>query len=52
MKTSAKSIRCRKSPPAWHDSFMAMLPAIETHAKIAFRHLDAEIRDLEALLGD
>ena len=45
MTTSAKSVRCRKSPPAWHDAFMEMVPAIETHAKIAFRHLDAEARE-------
>ena len=30
----------RKSAlPAWHQKFLAMLPAIVTHAKIAFRHL-------------
>lgn len=45
MKTSAKSVRCRQSPPAWHNNFMAMLPAIETHAKIAFRQLAAEARE-------
>ena len=45
MKKTAKSVRCRKSPPAWHDNFMAILPAIETHAKIAFRRLDAEARE-------
>ena len=45
MTTSAKSVRCRKSPPAWHDAFLEMVPAIETHAKIAFRSLDAEARE-------
>ena len=45
MKTSAKPIRCRKSPPAWHDAFVAIIPAIQTHAKIAFRRLDAEARE-------
>jgi hypothetical protein len=41
MKTAAKKVRCKKSPPAWHDAFVAMVPAIETHAKIVFRRLDA-----------
>lgn len=45
MKKSAKSVRCKKSPPAWHANFEAMLPAIETRAKFAFRHLDAEARE-------
>jgi hypothetical protein len=45
MKTSAKPIRCKKSPPAWHDAFVAMIPAIQTHARIAFRRLDAEARE-------
>ena len=44
MKT-AKKVRCKKSPPAWHDAFVAMVPAIETHAKIVFRRLDAEARE-------
>ena len=45
MTASAKSVRCRKSPPAWQDAFMKIVPAIETHAKIVFRHLDAEARE-------
>ena len=45
MTTSARSVRCRKSPPAWHNGFLEMVPAIETHAKIAFRRLDAEARE-------
>jgi hypothetical protein len=45
MKKSLKSARCRKSPPAWQAAFEAMIPAIERHAKIAFRHLDAEARE-------
>jgi hypothetical protein len=45
MTASAKSVRCRKSPPAWQDAFMEMVPAIETHAKISFRHLDTEARE-------
>jgi hypothetical protein len=31
--------RRRLKPAPWHAAFMAMLPAIVTHAKIAFRHL-------------
>ena len=45
MTASAKSVRCRRSPPAWQDAFMEMVPAIETHAKISFKHLDAEARE-------
>jgi hypothetical protein len=41
----AKPSRSKKSQPAWHEGFLAMLPAIERHAKIAFRHLDAEARE-------
>ena len=42
--TSKKRPR-RKSQPAWHAPFLAMLPTIKTHAKIAFRHLDPEARE-------
>jgi hypothetical protein len=28
--------------PEWHEVFLKMAPAIETHAKVAFRHLRAE----------
>ena len=31
--------------PAWHAGFLAMLPAIRTHARIAFRHLNPEARE-------
>ena len=31
--------------PEWHVSFLRMLPAIVTHARIAFRHLDPEARE-------
>jgi hypothetical protein len=31
--------------PQWHTAFLAILPAIVTHAKIAFRHLDPEARE-------
>ena len=30
--------------PAWHGGLLAMLPAILTHARISFRHLDPEAR--------
>jgi hypothetical protein len=30
--------------PRWHKAFLAMLPAIVTHARIAFRHLRGEAR--------
>ena len=45
MVAIAKPVRCKKSPPAWHAAFEAMVPLIERHAKIAFRHLDAEARE-------
>ena len=41
MKT-AKSACCKKNPPAWHADFEAMLPVIEEHARISFRHLDRD----------
>ena len=45
MKSLRKRTGCRKSPPAWHAGFLAMMPTIKTHAKIAFRHLDPEARE-------
>jgi hypothetical protein len=45
MKKSTKSVRCKKSPPAWHAAFEEMLPIIERHAKIAFRQLGRESRE-------
>ena len=37
---------CRKkSSPAWHEGFMAMLPVIRQHACVSFRHLDKEARE-------
>ena len=35
----------RRRVPAWHAPFLAMLPTIRRHAKIAFRHLDPEARE-------
>jgi hypothetical protein len=45
MKKSQQSARCKKTPPAWHAAFEAMLPVIEAHAKMAFRHLDPDARE-------
>ena len=45
MKKSWKPARRKKSPPAWHAAFEAMLPIIENEARIAFRHLDPEARE-------
>jgi hypothetical protein len=39
-----KQKRCRKLAPAWHARFLAMLPAIITHARITFQHYDPESR--------
>jgi hypothetical protein len=36
--------RSRKAP-AWHTTFLAMLPAIQRHANIASRYLDHEARE-------
>jgi hypothetical protein len=40
----AKQNRSRKSVPAWHNLFLAMLPTITAHARIAFRNLNPEAR--------
>ena len=45
MRKSAQSVCCKKNPPTWQGSFEVMLPAIETYARIAFRHLNAEARE-------
>jgi hypothetical protein len=44
MRSAKKSVRCKQSPPAWHHDFMAMVPEIESHARLAFRQLAAEAR--------
>ena len=36
--------RPKPAAPAWHAGFLAMLPAILTHARISFRHLGPEAR--------
>jgi len=40
-----KPARCKQNPPAWHGGFEVMLPKIESHARIAFRHLTPEARE-------
>ena len=40
VRTAAQST----SQPAWHQVFIAMLPAIVTHARISFRHLRPDAR--------
>lgn len=37
--------RPRSEATDWHVHFLAMLPAIEAHARVAFRRLDIEARD-------
>ncbi len=44
MVTISKRPR-RPRTPAWHATFLEMLPAICRHAKIAFRHLNPEARE-------
>jgi hypothetical protein len=45
MKSSRKLASCRKPTPGWHADFLAMMPSIKTHARIAFRSLDPEARE-------
>ena len=44
MKKSREFRRLQENPVAWHADFEAMLPSIETHARIAFRHLKPEAK--------
>lgn len=44
MKKSEISTHCKKSPPAWHAAFEAMIPLIATHAKVVFRGLNPDAR--------
>ena len=37
--------RAQRPAPSWHPRFLAMLPAIEAHARIAFRGLRPEARE-------
>lgn len=41
----AKPFSRKKFSPSWQTGFLALLPAIQRHAKIAFRHLDPEARE-------
>jgi len=34
----------KAATPAWHEVFLKIAPAIETHARLSFRHLRPEIR--------
>ncbi len=40
-----KQLRRRPKAPKWHAPFLRMLPAIRTHARVAFRHLGQEARE-------
>ncbi len=31
--------------PSWHEQFLSMLPAIKSHATMAFRHLNSQARE-------
>ena len=44
MVSTANRSRSRRPVPTWHEKFMAMLPAIVQHARIAFRHYRPEAR--------
>ena len=44
MIAHAKPTSPSKAVPAWHEPFLTMLPAIERHARIAFRHCQPEAR--------
>jgi hypothetical protein len=44
MIATAKPVPREQATPSWHQPFVQMLPAIQRHARIAFRHLDAEAR--------
>lgn len=45
MIAPARPARGKKSASAWHDGFMALVPAIQRHARVAFRHLDPDSRE-------
>ena len=45
MVAPVKQVRSRKPARGWQKLFLAMLPAILTHARIAFRHLKGDNRD-------
>lgn len=45
MITTARISTPKDSVPAWHAQFLAMLPAIQRHARVCFRHLSAEAKE-------
>ena len=45
MIATAKPASREQTTPSWHQPFLKMLPAIRRHARLAFRHLNAEARD-------
>ena len=45
MIATAKPSQTEHAVPSWHEPFLAMLPAIQKHARFAFRHLDPEARE-------
>ena len=45
MIASAKHVRRRKSTPAWHAAFLAMLPSIRDQANYAFRKMRPEAKE-------
>ena len=45
MIAQAKPIRRKNAAPAWHAAFLLMLPAIQRHARIAFRDFPDEARE-------
>ena len=45
MRARFRSCPRSKTAPAWHAGFLAMLPMIRRHARIAFRYIDPDARD-------
>ena len=45
MTTHRRTVARTKAASAWHAGFMAMLPAFQRRARIAFRHLDEEAKE-------
>jgi len=45
MLAPVKKLVRKQAVPAWHNLFLAMLPTIVTHARLAFRHLRPEARE-------
>ena len=45
MIAPARRVRRKKSPPAWHAAFLAMLPSIREQANYAFRRMRPEAKE-------